>query len=255
MFAGALQVIVELSTWVQWFLSLPVFIWLFPHIMTICLIHGFVFWSLGTWLCVTLGVMGLPYWANMLIVVVVCYAVLVLVSALLTLLTEKPAQAVYRNTWRWASQQPIVKLSTLFPYPKDQFLGRTKDDRGDSKDREDNPEEKLQDKDAYKPDDKKMEEERDRSLDIMRMRAGDVVREGSLQQEHSDTDQTPRWDTVPPMRLPSTQASHLTTFKTACLGWHCQNIWTSTNINVGGTMTFTTKVLCVNVHFRCTGRY
>ncbi len=137
MFAGALQVIVELSTWVQWFLSLPVFIWIFPHIMTIYLIHGFVFWSLGAWLCITLSVIGLPYWANMLVVVVVCYAVLLMVSVLITLVTEKTAQAACRNSWRWASEEPVPKLTTLFPYPKDQFLNRSKEDRRVSGDLED----------------------------------------------------------------------------------------------------------------------
>ncbi|ERF73968.1 hypothetical protein EPUS_05392 [Endocarpon pusillum Z07020] len=135
-FAGALQVIVELSAWVQWFLSLPVFTWLFPHIMTIYLIHGFVFWSLGAWLCVTLAVRGVPYWGNMLTVVIVSYSVLMLAAVLLTIITERPAQSVCRNMWRWASEEPIAKLSTLFPYPKDQFSNRTKNDHKDSQDTE-----------------------------------------------------------------------------------------------------------------------
>jgi hypothetical protein len=148
MFAGALQVIVEVSTWVQWFLSRPILIWLFPHIMTIYLIHGLIFWSLGAWLCVTLDGLGLPYWANMLIVVVVCYAVLLLVSVGITFATEKTARAACRAVWRWASEEPVAKLNTLFPYPKDQFLRRVKDDRLASGDQE-----KVEDPQVHPPED------------------------------------------------------------------------------------------------------
>ncbi|KAF7508180.1 hypothetical protein GJ744_009477 [Endocarpon pusillum] len=198
MFAGALQVIVEVSTWVQWFLSLPLFTWLFPHIMTIYLVHGFIFWSLGAWLCVTLGVMGLPYWANVLVVVVVCYTVLLLVSVLITLVTEKTAQAVCRNTWRWASEEPVSKLTTLFPYPKDRFLNRCKDGRRPSQGREDSLEINMEDKDEHKPHKNKMEKEIEPEFDIIRMKVSDFGSENSLQQEHPDTDQTPRWHAAPP---------------------------------------------------------
>jgi len=43
LFAATFQLIVELSTWVQKLLSLKVLIWIFPHIMTVYLIHGFIF--------------------------------------------------------------------------------------------------------------------------------------------------------------------------------------------------------------------
>ncbi|KAJ9655394.1 hypothetical protein H2201_008815 [Coniosporium apollinis] len=123
-FAGSLQMIVELSTWVQKFLSLKVWIWVFPHIMTVYLIHGFIFWSLGAWLCVTLAEAGLPYWANMLVVWTCCYAAMAVASILITPMTEPTAMAACRNIWRWASEQPVPKRPTLAPFPKDLFLNR-----------------------------------------------------------------------------------------------------------------------------------
>ena len=133
-FAGSLQLIVELSTWVQKFLSLKVWIWFFPHIMTVYLIHGFIFWSLGAWLCVTLAEAGLPYWANMLVVWTCCYITITIAAVFITPMTEPTAAAVCRNTWRWASEQPVPKRPTLAPFPKDLFLnraGESAEGRGD----------------------------------------------------------------------------------------------------------------------------
>ncbi|KAK4923682.1 hypothetical protein LTR28_012478, partial [Elasticomyces elasticus] len=125
-----------LSTWTQKVLSLRIFIWIFPHIMTVYLIHGFVFWSLGAWLCVSLSVAGLPYWANMLIVWVCCYATIGLASVLLTPLTEKTAMALSRNLWRWASQEPVPQRPTLAPFPKGLFIDKATDRVGVVRDEE-----------------------------------------------------------------------------------------------------------------------
>ena len=208
MFAGALQVIVEVSTWVQWFLSRPILIWFFPHIMTIYLIHGFIFWSLGAWLCVTLDGLGLPYWANMLIVVVVCYAVLLLVSVFITFVTEKTARAVCRNMWRWASEEPVAKLNTLFPYPKDQFLHRIKDERKASGDGKDVSGEKVEDPQAHKPDDATTEKEQEpeRRTARLQKKARDFDHETSPPlpaRPTSDPDLTPSWTAAPPSEAAS----------------------------------------------------
>lgn len=203
MFAGALQVIVEVSTWVQWFLSLPVFIWLFPHVMTIYLIHGFIFWSLGAWLCVKLNDIGLPYWANLLIVAVVCYAVLLLVSILITFATEMTAQAVCRNTWRWASEEPVMKIATLFPYPKDQFLNRIRDDRKAGGNRENMSSEDVEGKQICKPDHDIMEKDRERGTAITQLKASDFESEKSSQRESTGTDHSPHWNTAPPIETAS----------------------------------------------------
>lgn len=104
LFAATFQLIVELSTWVQKLLSLKVLIGIFPHIVTVYLIHGFIFWSIGAWVCVTSGTAGVPYWANLIVV--------------WTPLIERTAQAVCRNVWCWASEGPVKPRPTLYPSPK-----------------------------------------------------------------------------------------------------------------------------------------
>ncbi|CAD0112592.1 unnamed protein product [Aureobasidium uvarum] len=125
LFAGAVQMMTELSTSFQWFLSLKLWIVLFPHTFTIYLIHGFVFWSFGAWLCVTLASMEiLPYWAICLILFVCCYAVIGLAAVCITPFSEGAAMALCRNCWRWASEEPVPHRKTLEPFRKDLFLNR-----------------------------------------------------------------------------------------------------------------------------------
>ncbi|CAD0093950.1 unnamed protein product [Aureobasidium vineae] len=125
LFAGAVQMMTELSTSFQWFLSLKLWIVLFPHTFTIYLIHGFVFWSFGAWLCVTLASMEiLPYWAICLILFVCCYIVIGLAAVCITPFSEGAAMALCRNCWRWASEEPVPHRKTLEPFRKDLFLSR-----------------------------------------------------------------------------------------------------------------------------------
>ena len=124
MFAGALQMITECSVWMQKFLSWKPWIWVFPHTFTIYLIHGFVFWSLGAWLVVTLSETHLPYWSIMLINFVCCYSVIGIAAMVLTPLCEGAAQATCRNLQRWATKEPVPKRPTLSPYPKNLFLAK-----------------------------------------------------------------------------------------------------------------------------------
>ncbi|KAG9950039.1 hypothetical protein KCU85_g3805, partial [Aureobasidium melanogenum] len=125
LFAGAVQMMTELSTSFQWFLSLKPWQLLFPHTFTIYLIHGFVFWSFGSWLCVTLASTEvLPYWAICLILFVCCYTVIGLAVVCITPFSEGAAMALCRNCWRWASEEPVPHRKTLQPFPKDLFLNR-----------------------------------------------------------------------------------------------------------------------------------
>jgi hypothetical protein len=125
LFAGAVQMMTELSTSFQWFLSMKVWIVLFPHTFTIYLIHGFVFWSFGAWLCVTLASMDiLPYWAICLILFVCCYTVIGLAAFCITPFSEGTALALCRNCWRWANEEPVPHRKTLEPFRKDLFLTR-----------------------------------------------------------------------------------------------------------------------------------
>jgi hypothetical protein len=125
LFAGAVQMMTELSTSFQWFLSMKVWIVLFPHTFTIYLIHGFVFWSFGAWLCVTLASMEiLPYWAICLVLFVCCYTVIGLAAFCITPFSEGTALALCRNCWRWANEEPVPHRKTLEPFRKDLFLTR-----------------------------------------------------------------------------------------------------------------------------------
>jgi hypothetical protein len=118
-FSIAAQGIVDLSPLIQRVIGSKVILWAFPHVYTIYLIHGFVFWSLGAWLCVTLSAIGLPYWANLLVVTLVCYAVMILSLPLLTPVIEVLGIKIVKHIWRDAHEQPPKRRATLFPFPRD----------------------------------------------------------------------------------------------------------------------------------------
>lgn len=134
-FSVSLQMLVEFSTWVQWFFSLKFFTILHPHIMTIYLSHGFVFWSLGAWLATTLATTNTPYWAILLAVGLVCYTVIFCFALVVTPMIEFVTQATMRNVWRWATEEPVPARQTTAPFAKALIL-----DRGSLKD-ETKPEE------------------------------------------------------------------------------------------------------------------
>lgn len=123
-FSIGLQILVELSSWVQAFLSFKLILWLHPHIMTVYLFHGFIFWSFGSAVCVGLWKIGLPYWACLLLTLVLSYAVLFLVASVLTPLMAVPTDASMRFLDRWIKQAPVPKVSTIMPYHKKLILDR-----------------------------------------------------------------------------------------------------------------------------------
>ena len=112
----AMQMVVEISPVVQKVLSVKPLQWLFPHVFTIYLIHGFIFWSIGSWACVTIFSYGLPYWATGLLTGFICYFTL---FACLPLLTP-PIEAVGKNftlgLWEHASQEPVARKPTSYPF-------------------------------------------------------------------------------------------------------------------------------------------
>ena len=124
-FAICSQLIVEWSSVVQKVISTKVFLWMFPHIFTIYLFHGFVFWSIGSWICVGLGTLGIPYWANMLITALGSYAFLIASLPIITPVVEALGKSVSVSIWSSASEQPAPKRATLYPFPEDLFSGRT----------------------------------------------------------------------------------------------------------------------------------
>ena len=123
-FSISLQMIVELSTWVQWFLSLKCFTLLHPHIMTIYLVHGLIFWSLGSCLAVAFGSIGLPYEVVLLLTGLICYAVILTTAVILSPLIEFMTQAAMKHIWRWATEEPVPHRNTTAPFTKAMIIDR-----------------------------------------------------------------------------------------------------------------------------------
>lgn len=121
LFAVGMQAIVELSTVVQKILSFPVLVWVFPHIFTIYLIHGFIFWSWGAWLCVFLAGKGFVYWLNILLVGVTSYAVIILSLPIVTPAIEILGRDITINIWDFANEKPPPKHDTLYPFNKNEL--------------------------------------------------------------------------------------------------------------------------------------
>lgn len=130
-FAVTIQMLVETSTTVQAFFSLRFWQPVFPHAYTVYLIHGFVFWSLGSYMAVKLAIVGLPYWANMLCTALCCYTCLALLTLALSPLTEMANAAACRNIQRWATVVPVPYRPTIAPFPHDLFLSRTSEGKAD----------------------------------------------------------------------------------------------------------------------------
>jgi hypothetical protein len=123
-FSVAMQLLVETSTWFQAFLSLKVWQPIFPHAFTIYLIHGFIWWTLGSYMVVQIGSRGTPYWATLLSTAIVCYFTLALTVIALSFLTETVTSALCRNIARWAMEPIVPKQPTLEPFPRNLFLDR-----------------------------------------------------------------------------------------------------------------------------------
>ena len=123
-FAVGAQLVVEWSQWVQCVMATKVFLWLFPHIFTIYLFHGFIFWSVGAWICVGLAGWSIPYWANVLFTCIGSYLTLFACLPLVTPVVEALGKTITANIWQAASEQPPKKRPTLFPFPRDLFTCR-----------------------------------------------------------------------------------------------------------------------------------
>ena len=123
-FAVGLQAAVELSPAIQKVFSFKLLMLIFPHILTIYLLHGFIFWTFGSWLCVFLAVRGLSYGSNILIVALCSYAVLALTAPLVTPVLDCLSKTSTMDIWRQAREEPAPRRPTLYPFPKDLFLSR-----------------------------------------------------------------------------------------------------------------------------------
>ena len=124
LFAGGMQAVVELSPSVQWFLSTPPFLMLFPHVFTIYLMHGLVFWTWGSWLMIFLAERDFTYGVNVAIVGVTSYALLFLCLPIVTPILEALGKDVTALVWMTAKEKSPPRRRTLFPFPEDIFTGR-----------------------------------------------------------------------------------------------------------------------------------
>ncbi|KAH7069470.1 hypothetical protein FB567DRAFT_540207 [Paraphoma chrysanthemicola] len=124
LFAGGMQAVVELSSVVQWLLSTPPLLILFPHIFTIYLLHGLVFWTWGSWLLVFLSDRGFSYNIAVAIVGVTSYTVLALCLPIVTPILEALGKDITALVWITAKEKSPPRLATLFPFPQDLLTGR-----------------------------------------------------------------------------------------------------------------------------------
>jgi hypothetical protein len=148
-FSFGLQVVVELSVWVQKALSIRLVTFFHPHIMTIyrksplrasqsgtketqltwdVVIHGFIFWSLGAYVAVAMSDLGLPYWGILMVTAVVCYATIMVATVFITPLIEFATRGAIKNLVRWATEDPVPHRPTTAPFPKDLIVGREPDE-------------------------------------------------------------------------------------------------------------------------------
>ena len=123
-FALGLQATVDLSPAIQKIFSFKLLMLIFPHILTIYLLHGFIFWTLGSWLCVFLAVRSLTYSLNISIVALCSYTVLALTTPLVTPVLDCLGKTCTTDIWRQAREEPAPRHPTLYPFPKDLFLAR-----------------------------------------------------------------------------------------------------------------------------------
>jgi peptidoglycan/LPS O-acetylase OafA/YrhL len=112
LFSIGLQITVELSTWVQSFLSMRFFVFLNPMIFTIYLTHGFVMWTWGAWVSIACNGAGMPYWANLIVTLVTTYVMIFALAWVLTPLLE-------------TKEEPRAKRPTTAPFSKDIVLNRS----------------------------------------------------------------------------------------------------------------------------------
>jgi len=100
----------KVTPFVQKILSTEVFMWLF---LTIYLIHGLIFWTLGSVVCVHLSAAGVPYWANILIVAVLSYRVLFASLDIVTPAIEMLGKHVTAFIWRYAIDCPANNVGAV----------------------------------------------------------------------------------------------------------------------------------------------
>ncbi|KAF2792669.1 glycoside hydrolase family 16 protein [Melanomma pulvis-pyrius CBS 109.77] len=124
LFAGGMQAIVELSPTVQYVLSRPFLLVLFPHIFTIYLVHGLVFWTWGSWLMIVIAERGFGFGINVTVVGITSYILLFAILPIITPIIEALGKDITALVWTTAIEKPPARRRTLFPFPDDLFKRR-----------------------------------------------------------------------------------------------------------------------------------
>ncbi|KAF7939073.1 uncharacterized protein EAE98_001409 [Botrytis deweyae] len=117
-FCTAIQCLASISPLVQSFLSAKHLMLLFPHVFSMYLFHGMIFWSLGAWVCLTLNNI-LPYWAVLIVTAVVCYTVLFLSLPMLSLIAGLFGKGLAGDIKRDSREEPLKGRPTLTPFGRD----------------------------------------------------------------------------------------------------------------------------------------
>ena len=117
-FCTAIQCLASISPLVQSFLSAKHLMLLFPHVFSMYLFHGMIFWSLGSWVCLTLNNI-LPYWAVLIVTAVVCYTVLFLSLPMLSLIAGLFGKGLAGDIKRDSREEPLKGRPTLTPFGRD----------------------------------------------------------------------------------------------------------------------------------------
>lgn len=86
--------------------------------------HGFVFWSLGSWIAVSLAKLAIPYWAILLVTAVCCYTVIIIGATLITPLTDFVTKSISKNLWRMATEETVPHRPTTAPFNKALVIDR-----------------------------------------------------------------------------------------------------------------------------------
>lgn len=100
--AAGLLMLCDLSTGLQKVFNIKFLRVLGFYSYSVYLLHGLVFWSWGAWLTVRLGMAGIPYWANQIIVFTTSYGVLTLACVLWAPFADVFMMKGSTALWRWA---------------------------------------------------------------------------------------------------------------------------------------------------------
>jgi hypothetical protein len=118
-FAFSLQSLIELSPFFQNIFACKPLRMIFPHIFTIYLFHGLIFWSLGAMVCVFLSSHGISYGVNLFITALCCYSALLFSLPVITPIVELLGKHWTVSIWENAHEIPPPKRDTLFPFTKE----------------------------------------------------------------------------------------------------------------------------------------